>query len=81
MKYMITNKESPNGHPINVVHTDLESFILYNDSRLNDVDCQLVEIDDVHEVLDCIRIVLEKQEENMPTIFENRSEKADKISE
>ena len=50
MKYMITNKERPNIHPINGVHTELESFILYNDSGLNDVDCKLVEIDDVPEV-------------------------------
>jgi len=31
MKYMISSKERPNNHPINVVHTDLESFILHND--------------------------------------------------
>lgn len=38
MKFMITSKEKPNNHPINVVHTYLESFILYNDSGLNDVE-------------------------------------------
>ena len=58
MKYMITNKERPNNHPINIVHTYLESFILYNDYGLNDVDCQLVEIEDVLEISDCIRTML-----------------------
>ena len=60
LRYMITNKERPNNHPINVVHTDLESFILYNDSGLNDIDCQIVELEDVPEVSDCIRTVLEE---------------------
>ena len=30
MKYMRNNKEKPNNHPIHV-HTNLESFILFND--------------------------------------------------
>ena len=38
MKYMITSKEKPVNHPINVVHTDLDSFFLYSDSGLNDVE-------------------------------------------
>lgn len=41
---MITSKDKPNNNLINVVHTDLESFILYSDSGLNDVDSQLMEI-------------------------------------
>ena len=36
MKYMITSKEKPINHPINAVHTDLESFVLYLDGGLND---------------------------------------------
>lgn len=59
MKFMITSKERPNNHPINVVHTDLESFILYNDSGLNNVDSQLVEIKDVPEIYDCVRTNLD----------------------
>lgn len=47
MKYMISSKEKPINHPIQVVHTDLESFILYNDGDLNDVNNQLVVIEDV----------------------------------
>lgn len=47
---MITSKEKPLNHPINSVHTDLESFVLYSDSGLNDVDSQLVEVEDVSEI-------------------------------
>jgi len=32
MKYMITSKEKPLNHPINYVHTYLESFVLYSNS-------------------------------------------------
>lgn len=41
---MITSKEKPNNHPINVLHIDLDSFILYNDSGLNDIASQHLEI-------------------------------------
>ena len=41
MKYVITSKEKPINHPVNYVHTDLESFVLFADS-LNDIDSQLV---------------------------------------
>ncbi len=37
MKYMITSKEKPINHPINYVHTYLESFVLYYDS-FNDIN-------------------------------------------
>ena len=50
MKYMITSKEKPINKPIQDVHTDLESFILYNDGDLNDVNNQLVVVEDVPEV-------------------------------
>lgn len=59
MKFMITSKEKPKNHPINVVHTDLESFILYNDSGLIDVDNQPVEIKHVPNIFNTIRKVLE----------------------
>ena len=42
-----------------LVTPDLESFILYNDSGLNDVDSQLVEIKDVPEIYDCVRTILD----------------------
>lgn len=31
MKFMISSKGKPINHPIHVVHTDLDSFNLYND--------------------------------------------------
>jgi len=42
MRYMITSKEKLVIYPINVVHTDLESFVLYSDNELNDKysDCR-----------------------------------------
>lgn len=42
MKYMITSKVKPVNHPINAIHKDLESFVLYSDSGFNDVNIQLV---------------------------------------
>lgn len=52
MKYMITSKEKPMSHLINVVHIDLESFVLYFDSGLNDIDIQLIILDDVPEIFE-----------------------------
>ena len=43
MKHIITSKDKPKNHPIHFVHTDLESFILYNDNGIDDLDIQLVE--------------------------------------
>ena len=45
-KYMITSKEKPNNHPINSVHTDFESFILFNDSGFHDLDSQIIEVEE-----------------------------------
>ena len=58
MKYMITSKEKPLNHPINYVHTDLESFVLYSDSGFNDVNSQLVEVEDIPEITKNFRAVL-----------------------
>ena len=69
-KYMITRKEKPNNHPINVVHRNLESFILFNDSILNDVDTELVEVADILKISNCINKVLDKGKENIPSASE-----------
>lgn len=61
MKYMITSKERPNNHPIHVVHTYLESFILFNDNGLNYDDIHLVEVEDVPEIHNCIRAIIKKE--------------------
>ena len=64
MKYMITSKEKPVNHPINYVHTDLGSFVLYSDS-FNDVNSQVVEVEDIPEITKNFREVL-KQERQRP---------------
>jgi hypothetical protein len=58
MKYMISSKEKPNNHPIHVVHTDLESFILYNDNSPVDIDSQLVENVEISEISGSVGEVL-----------------------
>lgn len=63
MKYMITSKEKPVNHQIIVVHTYLESFVLYSDSGLNDEDVQSVEVDEVTEILENFREVLKQEKE------------------
>lgn len=65
MKYMITSKEKPVNHSINVVHIDLESFFLYFDSALNDVDIQFVEVDDVLEISESFRAILNQEKEKI----------------
>lgn len=59
MKYMITSKEKSINHPINYVHADLESFVLYSDS-LNDIDNQLVVADDISKIAENFREFLKK---------------------
>jgi len=70
MKYMITSKEKPVNHPINVVHTDLESFVLYSDSILNDVDIQIVEVYDVLKISKNFRAVLNQKKEKIASFSE-----------
>lgn len=60
MKYMITSKKKPVNHPINYVHTDLKSFVLYSDS-FNDIDSQLVVSDDIPEIAENFREVLKRE--------------------
>jgi len=64
MKYMITSKEKPVNHPINYVHTDLESFVLYSDS-FNDVNSQLVEVEDIPEITENFREVLRQERQRL----------------
>lgn len=71
MKYMITSKEKPVNHPINYVHTDLESFVLYSDS-FNDVNSQVVEVEDIPEITENFREVL-KQESYVTPVFKSHS--------
>ena len=73
MKYMITSKEKPINHPINYVHTDLESFVFYSDS-FNEIDSQLVVEDDILEIVENFREVLKKESQEQGNTIQ-RSEK------
>ena len=59
---MITSKEKPINHPINYVHTDLESSFLFSYS-LNDIDSQIVEADDIPKITKNFREILKKEEQ------------------
>jgi len=77
MKYMITSKEKPINHPINYVHTDLESFVLYSDS-FNDIDRELVEAVDILEIPKNLREVLKKEGQEQENTVENNGQKVGK---
>ena len=36
MKYMVSSQEKPHNYPLYYVHSDLDSFILYNDEDINE---------------------------------------------
>jgi hypothetical protein len=42
-KYMFNSQEKPNNYPLYSVHSDLESFILYNDG---DMERQIANLED-----------------------------------
>jgi len=73
MKYMITSKEKPINHPVNYVHTNLESFVLFADS-FNEVDSQLVQAENIPEITENFREVLQKEREEKPTTMEQTAE-------
>jgi len=80
MKYMITSKEKPINHPINYVHTDLESFVLYADS-FNDIDSQLVLAEDILEITENFREVLHKErQEKQDTIMRSAEDNGQKTT-
>jgi len=84
MKYMITSKEKPVNHPINYVHTDLESFVLFLDS-LNDIDSQIVEPDDIPEITENFREILKKEgrekQQNVGQLAESNGQQAVKVQQ
>ena len=61
---MITSKEKPVNHPINYVHTNLESFVLHLDS-FNDVNIQLVEVEDIPKINENLREVLRQEQQRL----------------
>ena len=64
---MVTSKEKPKNHPSNDVHTDIESFILFNDSGLNDLYSQLIEVEEIIEISYSVRAILDEKWGNQPT--------------
>jgi len=36
MKFMVASQEKPHNYPLYLVHSDLDSFILYNDGNINE---------------------------------------------
>jgi hypothetical protein len=43
MKYMVTSQEKPHNYPLYSAHSDLDSFILYNDGDMGEQIIQLEE--------------------------------------
>jgi hypothetical protein len=43
MKYMVSSQENPHNYPLYSTHSDLDSFILYNDG---DLDEQIAQLED-----------------------------------
>jgi ribonuclease HI len=43
MKYMVSSQEKPHNYPLYSAHSDLDSFILYNDSHTEEQGTQLTE--------------------------------------
>jgi hypothetical protein len=43
MKYMVSSQEKPHNYPLYSDHSDLDSFILYNDGDIEEQDTQLME--------------------------------------
>ena len=68
MKYMITSKEKLVNHPVNYVHTDLESFVLFADN-FNEVDNQLVQVEDIPDISENFREVLRKESEERSVVI------------
>jgi hypothetical protein len=43
MKYMVSSQEKPHNYPLYSAHSDLDSFVLYNDGDTEEKDTQLME--------------------------------------
>ena len=54
---------------------------MFNDSGLNDVDSQLVEVEDVPEISNSVRVVLDEGKGNIPSSSKKSSDKVEKILE
>ena len=66
MKYMVSIQERPDNYPLYSIHTDLDSFILYNDND-GDIDTQVKqEENDLSEGLDTQTPIIQQEPEIKP---------------
>jgi hypothetical protein len=72
MKYMVSSQENPHNYPLYSTHSDLESFILYNDGDIEEQITQLE--DDAPDPKDDttiaeVRNTMVEENEELPTDF------------
>ena len=72
MKYMVSSQEKPHNYPLYSAHSDLDSFILYNDGDMREQDTRLAEDtssqDEGQETIEVARMKNVITEE-LPTYF------------
>ena len=72
MKYMISSQEKPHNYPLYSTHSDLDSFILYNDGDFEEQIAQLeddaLDQNDDKAVVEVRNPMIEENEE-FPTDF------------
>lgn len=70
MKFIINSKERLNNQPIQAVHTDLKSLILYSDMNSVDDDSQIVQISEVSDVTSSVQkdLTTEKQKNDAESL-------------
>jgi hypothetical protein len=72
MKYMISSQEKPHNYPLYSAHSDLDSFILYNDGDTGEKNTQLGEdTSGMDEGQELIEVEIKKNviTEDLPTYF------------
>ena len=57
MKYMVSSQEKSHNYPLYSVHSDLDSFILYNDG---DLDSQIAQFEDDASSLEESKVITEE---------------------
>ena len=64
MKYMVNSQDKPHNYPLYYVHSDLDSFILYNDG---DIRKQIVNLkNDVYKIEEDKIVMVELDKKNEP---------------
>jgi ribonuclease HI len=64
MKYMVSSQDKPHNYPLYYVHSDLDSFILYNDG---DIGKQIANLEnDVYKIEEDKTVMVEPDKQNEP---------------